>query len=117
MEIIEVDEFAKDLKKIKIDLEDDLERYKKVLKTYYPNFECSSVGAVKISHLGVGILPMYKAKKFRCKALQSGSKSPIRVIFTYNKYQDRIILIEIYTKSKKKNQDKKRIEKYAIKMS
>jgi len=115
MEIIEVAEFARDLRKIKIDLEEDLKRYKKVLRTYNPDFKCSGVGAVEISNLWEGIVPVYKSKKFRCKALKKGSRSPVRIIFIHNKYEDEIIFIEIYLKNRKENHDLDRIKKYAIK--
>ena len=115
MEIIEVDEFEKDLSKIRVDLEEDLKKFKKILVAEYPKILTPALGSVIISHLGKGILPVYKARKFRCKALNKGSRSGIRVIYTYDKYADEIILIEIYSKSKKDNQDLYRIRKYAIK--
>ena len=110
---VEVDEFEKDLKKLKFDIEEDLERFKKALSTEPTNLN----GAVKISNLGEGIFPVYKARKFRCKALQKGSQSGIRVIYTYNPKTDEIILIGIYHKGKKENHDLYRIRNYAIKSS
>lgn len=115
MEIIEVDEFKKDLRKIRVDLEEDLKKFKKILVAEYPKMITPALGSVAISNLGKGILPVYKARKFRCRALNKGSKSGIRVIYTYDKYEDKIILIEIYMKNKKDNQDLYRIRKYAIK--
>ena len=108
---VEVPEFQKDLRKFKFDIEEDFERFKKALSVDPQNLN----GAVKISNLGEGILPVYKARKFRCKALKRGSQSRIRVIYTYNPKTEDIILIEIYFKGKKENHDLYRIRKYAIK--
>ncbi|MFH1503657.1 MAG: hypothetical protein ABIE36_03295 [Candidatus Diapherotrites archaeon] len=109
---VEVDEFQNDLKKIKFDIGEDLDRFKKALAVDPKNLN----GAVKISNLGEGILPVYKARKFRCKFLQKGSRSGIRVIYTYNPKTEEIILIEIYYKGKKENHDLYRIRKYSIKI-
>jgi len=106
-------EFEKDLTKIKFDIEEDFERFEKALLAEFPK---TLPGVVVISNLGEGLLPVYKARKFRCKALQKGSMSGIRVIYTYDKYEDKIIFIEIYYKGKKENHDKDRILKYAIKI-
>lgn len=108
---VEVEEFKKDLRKFKFDIEEDFERFKKALAVDPQNLN----GAVKISNLGAGILPVYKARKFRCKVLKKGSQSGIRVVYTYNQKTDEIILIEIYFKSKKENHDLYRIRKYTIK--
>lgn len=109
-QFVKVDEFKKDLRKFRFDIEEDLERFKKALSVEPTNFN----GAVKISNLGQGIYPVYKARKFRCKTLKRGSKSGIRVIYTYNLKTDEIILIEIYFKGKKENHDLDRIRKYTI---
>ena len=110
---VEVPEFEKDLRKFKVDIEKDFKTFKKALAVDPKNLN----GAVKISNLGEGIYSVYKARKFRCKALNKGSKSGIRVVYTYNPKTDEIILIEIYFKSKKENHDVHRIRKYAIKSS
>jgi len=110
---VEVEEFKKDLRKLKFDIEEDLERFKKALSAEPTNLN----GAVKISNLGEGIFPVYKARKFRCKSLQKGSQSGMRVIYTYNPKTEEILLIEIYYKGKKENHDLDRIRKYAIKIS
>jgi len=53
---------------------------------------------------------VYKAKKFACKSLKGkGVQSGIRVIYAYEEEKDRIVLIEIYFKGDKSNEDKKRI--------
>lgn len=110
---VEVPGFGKDLRKIKFDIREDLDRFKKALNVDPKNLN----GAVKISNLGEGIYPVYKAKKFRCKAIQKGSRSGIRVIYTYNPNTDEVILIEIYFKGQKGNHDLNRIKRFALKIS
>ena len=109
---VEVPEFQKDLGKFKFDIEEDFERFKKALAVEPTNLN----GAVKISDLGEGIYPVYKARKFRCKALKKGSRSGVRVIYTYNPKTEEIILIQIYYKGKNENHDLYRIRKYVIKL-
>ena len=110
--IEEVEEFQKDIKKIKFDLTKDLELFKKSLLAEYPKV---LVGVVPISGLGDKIYPVYKARKFRCKAINRGSKSGIRIIYTVDRSRDTILLMEIYFKSKKEDHNTDRIKKYAIK--
>jgi len=108
---VEVPEFEKDLGRLKFDIDEDLERFKKALAVDKENL----IGSVRISNLGEGICPVFKARKFRCKALQKGSKSGIRVIYFFNHEKEEIHLIEIYSKGKKENHDLDRIKKYATK--
>jgi hypothetical protein len=47
--------------------------------------------------LGIEEPPIYKAKKFACRALKGkGVQSGIRVIYAYFKDDDKIELVEIY---------------------
>lgn len=110
---VEVPEFDKDLRKLKKfrTIHDDLELFKKVLDIDPKNFR----GAVVIPKIGGGFLPVYKAKKFWCKDLQS--KNKIRVIYTCNTSTNEIILIEIYFKGQKEDHDIHRIRRYAIKIN
>jgi len=110
VQFVEVPEFQKDLKKIKFDLCEDLERFKKALAVDPKNLN----GAVKIPGFWEGIYPVYKARKFRCKALNKGSQSGIRVIYIYNSEKEEVLLVEIYFKSKKENHDLDRIRNYLI---
>lgn len=66
-------------------------------------------GIFRISGLSFSTPPIFKAKKFACRALRGrGSKSGIRVIYAYNEKEDRIDLIEIYFKGDKENVIKKK---------
>lgn len=110
---VEVPEFQKDLKKLKFDITSDLEVFKKALGVNPTNLN----GSVIIPGFGGGFCPVFKARKFRCKAIKKGSRSGIRVIYTHNFEEDEITLIEVYFKPKKENHDLDRIKKYLIKKS
>ncbi|HPR65259.1 MAG TPA: hypothetical protein PK014_13700 [Thermoanaerobaculia bacterium] len=70
-------------------------------------------GAVPISDLGNSPLPIYKAKKFACRSLKGkGARTGIRVIYAYNQEINQLTFIEIYIKSDKENEDRKRIDRY-----
>ena len=108
---VEVPEFQKDLKKLKVNLSEDLKVFKKALVV------CPTClnGAVKIQGFGENFYFVFKVKKFRCKALNKGSKSGIRVIYTYHPLNDEIYLIAIYQKNHQENHDNNRIKRYLIK--
>lgn len=110
VKFVEVPEFQKDLGKLKFDIHEDLERFKKALSVDPTDLN----GAVKIPNLGESKYPVWKARKFRCKALRKGGQSGVRVIYTYNPENEEIILIEIYYKGKKENHDLDRIKRYII---
>jgi len=109
---VEVPEFLKDLKKLKVDLSKDLEVFKKALAVCPSGLN----GAVRITGLGEGIYPVFKARKFRCKALNKGSKSGIRLVYTHHPLNDEIYLIAIYQKNHQENHDVDRIKKYVVKV-
>jgi mRNA-degrading endonuclease RelE of RelBE toxin-antitoxin system len=72
-------------------------------------------GTVRISDLGDSIkLPVYKVKHFRCSDLKGkGSRSGIRIIYTFIRNKNKIVLIQIYFKGDNQdNHDKERILKY-----
>jgi len=106
-----VPEFSKDLRKLKIpSIEQDLTNFEKAFEVD----KTKLTGVVQIPGLqGKGVSSsIYKATKFRCKFLQSGSKSGVRVIFAYGKEEDKLIYIEIYKKNQQTNHDESRILKY-----
>lgn len=56
---------------------------------------------------------MYKVVRMACKALKgTGSKSGIRVIYGYEAARDRVVLLEIYFKGDKENEDRERIRTF-----
>ena len=92
-------------------LKEDFELFKKALKEDGTNL----TGVVQISGLGKKVLvPFYKAKKFRCKSLNAGNKSGIRVVFCWRHESEdaKVSFIEIYPKNKQENHDKEKIIKF-----
>jgi len=114
-----VSEFNKDMKKLckrYRTLEGDLETFLNTQIILYHIQGIDNKGVVQISDLGIEEHNIYKAKKFACRSLSgTGSKSGIRVIYSYReqeKDKDKITLIEIYCKGDKEGEDRERIHKY-----
>ncbi len=104
-------EFERDMHKLRrIGLEKDLDLFKQAVAV---EPTCLS-GAVQLQGIGNNFYPVYKARKFRCKALNRGSQSGIRVIFTFNPTKNEVLLIEVYYKGDKENNDMDRAKRYAI---
>jgi hypothetical protein len=117
LEIIRLPEFDKDMKKLKKHrtLEKDLARFL-LAQVYMHHIEKHDVkGLYRIPGLGITEPKIYKAKRFSCPSLGGGSNSGIRVIYAYIEEEndrDKIILIEIYYKGVKENENRDRIRKY-----
>lgn len=115
-EISRLPEFEKDLKKLSKrfkTLEDDLEIFVKTELKLYHKLDIDNKGIFQIPSLGIEEPPIYKAKKFACRALKGkGVQSGIRVIYAYFKDADKIEFVEIYFKGDKENEDKDRILKH-----
>jgi len=109
-------EFERDirrlLKRFKT-IEDDLEIFIEKQLFLYHKLKVDNKGIFQITGLPVGNPKVYKAKKFACKSLKGrGVQSGIRVIYAYDEEKDKIVLIEIYFKGDKANEDKDRILEY-----
>lgn len=104
-----LDEFEKDLKgllKRFKSLNDDLDTIKQVL-TIRP--EERPPFSFRIDNLGIKTC-VIKVKKIACKSLRGrGVNSGLRLIYAYFKEEERIILIELYHKNDKENEDRQRI--------
>ena len=115
-DISRLPDFEKDIKKLikKFKtLEDDLKIFVEKQLNLYHHLKIDNKGIFQISGLKIENPKIYKAKKFACRSLKGkGAKSGIRIIYAYFEEEDRIELIEIYYKSDKENEDKKRIFKY-----
>lgn len=105
----ELTEFKKDLKtliKKYRTLNDDLNVVKQVLEIMpdeRPPF------SYRIDNLGLETC-VIKIKKVACKALKGkGINSGLRLIYAHFPNEQKIIFIELYHKSDKENEDKKRI--------
>ena len=110
--VISVDELNKDFHTLRrIGLEKDFETFKQAVSVEPTRLS----GIVRLQGIGEEFYPVYKARKFRCKALNRGGNSGIRVIYTYNFSINEVLIIEIYYKEDKENNDMQRAKKYAIK--
>jgi len=115
-EIFPLPEFEKDtkrlLKRFKT-IEDDLEIFIEKQLFLYHKLQVDNKGIFQITGLPIQNPKVYKAKKFACKSLKGkGVQSGIRVIYAYDEEMDRIVLIEMYFKGDKANEDKQRIFEY-----
>ena len=109
-------EFERDtkrlLKRFKT-IEDDLEIFIEKQLFLYHKLKRDNGGIFRITGLPVETPEVYKAKRFACKSLKgSGVQSGIRVIYAYDEEKDKIVLIEMYFKGDKANEDKQRILEY-----
>ncbi|KPK73164.1 hypothetical protein AMJ87_02545 [candidate division WOR_3 bacterium SM23_60] len=111
-----VPEFNKDLKKIRKKfktIDDDLQTFIGTQLVAYHKLRRDNKGIFRLSDLKIGKSYIYKAKKFACRSLKgTGSHSGIRVVYAYFQKEDRIVLLEIYYKGDKKNEDRRRIRRY-----
>jgi len=109
MNIEELEEYKKDLKKLSKKyrtLPEDIEVVKKVLfvsPTERPPF------SFRIDNLGIETC-VIKVKKIASKSFKGkGVNSGFRLIYAHFENENRIVLIELYHKSKKEIEDKDRI--------
>jgi hypothetical protein len=94
-------------------IDDDLEIFVEKQLFLYHKLKVDNKGIFQITGLPVGNPKVYKATRFACKSLKGrGVQSGIRVIYAYDEERDKIVLIEIYFKGDKANEDKKRILEY-----
>lgn len=105
----ELSEFQKDMKGLSKkyrSLPDDLVVVKRVLEVFpdeRPPF------SFRLEHLGLGNF-IIKMKKIACKSLKGkGVNSDLRLIYAYFAGEQRIVLIELYHKNDKANEDRERI--------
>lgn len=109
MKFEELKEFKKDIKKIlkkHRSISEDIEVIKKVLDVK-PNERPPF--SYKIDGLGIESC-IIKIKKIASKSFKGkGVNSGFRVIYAYFEQEDKIVLIEVYHKSDKEIEDKKRI--------
>jgi hypothetical protein len=112
MEFEELEEYLKDIKRLTKKfrtLPEDIETLKKVLEAepdaVYPR-------SYRISGMGLES-NIIKVKRVACKSLKGkGSNTGLRLIYAYEKEEQKIILTELYFKGDKENEDRERIEKY-----
>ena len=115
-EVSQLPEFQRDLKKLSKKyktLPKDLEIFINNQLKLLHKLKIDNGGVVRVSDLGINYPEIYKARKFACKSLKgTGSRSGIRITYTYYPDQDKIEFVEIYYKGDQENEDKPRIIKY-----
>ena len=113
--ITKLDEFKKDFKKLNKrfpSLEEDLNTFINIMLFSHHKRAIKIGGIFPINNLGFDSPKIYKVKRFACKSLKGkGGRSGIRIIYTYLPISDEILLIEIYYKSDKENENRERIKK------
>ena len=109
-------EFKRDIKRLLKrfkTIEDDLEIFIEKQLFLYHKKKRDNGGIFQITGLSVENPKVYKATKFACKSLKGrGAQTGIRVIYAYDEEKDKIVLIEMYFKGDKANEDKERIFEY-----
>lgn len=109
MKIEELEEYKKDLKKLSKKyrtLPEDIEVVKKVL---FVNPNERPPFSFRIDNLGIETC-VIKVKKIASKSFKGkGVNSGFRLIYAHYENEDRIVLIELFHKSKKEIEDKDRI--------
>jgi mRNA-degrading endonuclease RelE of RelBE toxin-antitoxin system len=112
MIVDELEEYKKDLKQLLKKyrtLVDDVDVVKKVLEV---NPDERPPFSFRINELGVTTC-VIKVKKIACKALKGrGVNSGLRLIYAWFEVEMRIVMVELYHKNDKANEDKNRILKY-----
>jgi mRNA-degrading endonuclease RelE of RelBE toxin-antitoxin system len=115
-EVLRLPQFERDMKRL-------LKRYRTLesdlqicignqLKLYH-KLGKETGGTVQISHLDIETPKIYKVLKFACRSLKGkGGESGIRLIYGYYDKEDKVVLIEIYYKGDKENEDRDRIVKH-----
>lgn len=108
----EIAEFRKDLKRLVkrfSSLPEDLVVVKKNVIELRHVLGIDNLGTFEIP----GMPNIWKVKKFACKSLKGrGNKSGIRVIYDLRLSEHRVVLLEIYFKGDKVNEDRERIRAY-----
>ena len=112
MKFEQLDEFEKDLKRLRKkyrSLEDDLDIIKKVLAVFphaRPPF------SFRMDGFG-GSIQLIKVRKIACMSMKGkGVNSGLRMIYDWRSLENRITLIELYFKGEKENEDSERIRRF-----
>jgi mRNA-degrading endonuclease RelE of RelBE toxin-antitoxin system len=109
MKIEELEEYKKDLKKLSKKyrtLPEDIDIVKKVL---FVSPKERQPFSFRIDNLGIETC-VIKVKKIACKSFKGkGVNSGFRLIYAHFENENRIVLIELFHKSKKEIEDKDRI--------
>ncbi len=105
----ELPEFRKDLKKLLKKYSSLNEDMEVLMKDLNDEPGQSRPFSFRIKGLGIETC-VIKVKKIACKSLKGrGVNSGLRMIYAYFKEENRIVLVELYHKNNKENEDRARI--------
>lgn len=108
-------EFERDLKKLLKrfrTLEDDLPSFIDYELELFHGQKLAVGGIERVAGLGFDDPPVFVAKKVACQALKgTGSRSGIRVVYTWFAAEGRVELVELFYKGDKDIEDKARIKR------
>ena len=116
LDVRQTKEFTRDIKRLTKrfpSLLDDIETFIDVELKLFHRLGQGNTGIVRISDTGQNAIGFYKARKFACKSLKgTGSRSGIRVIYSYQENPESATLIEAYFKGDKPNEDRARLKAF-----
>ena len=93
-------------------LEGDLDVFIHAALVAYHKLKIENRGIVRVPGLGFDEPQIFKVRKFASRSRKgAGVHSGIRIIYAYFEEDDRIEFVEMYYKSDKANEDRKRILK------
>jgi len=96
-------------------LKDDLEVLKRNQLELLHIFEIDNGGTFKLKGYENPNYSIYKVKKITCKSLKGkGNRSGLRLIYAFDQNLFQIVLMEIYFKGDKENEDYDRIKKFLL---
>jgi hypothetical protein len=111
MKFEELHEFEKDLKRLLKryrSLADDLAVVKKVLEAEPKE---RAPFSFRIEGLGINTC-VIKVKKIACRVLKGkGANTGLRLIYAHFEQEKRIVMVELYHKNDKENEDRERIKR------
>ena len=112
MKFEELPEYQKDLKQLLKKyrtLKEDMEYLQKTLEV---EPDAGPPFSYRIEGLGIETC-VIKVKKIACRALKGrGVNSGLRLIYAWFEVEQRIVMVELYHKNEKENEDRNRINKH-----
>jgi mRNA-degrading endonuclease RelE of RelBE toxin-antitoxin system len=114
-DIERAEEFKRDLKKLLKryrTLEEDIDTLINASLYAFHKLDIDTGGIFRLQGLGFEEPAVYKVKKFACRSLKGkGNQTGLRLIYSYLSEADRVVLIELYYKGDKDNEDRARIKR------
>jgi len=114
-DIERAEEFKRDLKKLLKryrTLEEDIDTLINASLYAFHKLDIDTGGIFRLQGLGFEEPAVYKVKKFACRTLKGkGNQTGLRLIYSYSSEADSVVLIELYYKGDKDNEDRARIKR------